>query len=198
MEIRKLENNKLHIRGYVNITDKCSRVLRENNLAFKEKVEPNCFKRAINKADDVLFLLNHDMDKKLGSLKERNLTLKEDNIGLYIDAEVENEELLNLYENGGFSGFSYGFRTLKDSLTEENGVNIRTLKDIDLIEVSILDSKETPAYYGTLLTSIEKRNLDDIEKRNFIADELEEVDNSKYLNELKKYADIIDEVLELI
>lgn len=202
MEIRKLENNKLHIRGYVNITDKCSRVLRENNLAFKEKVEVGCFKRALTKADDVLFLLNHDIDKKLGSLKERNLTLKEDNIGLYLDAEVESEELTNLYNNGGFSGFSYGFRTIDDSLKDENGTKIRTLKDIDLIEVSILDKTETPAYYGTLVTSIEKRSLEK-ETRNFVADELEEVeetreDNSEELRKIKEYADLIEEVLELI
>ena len=210
MEIRKLENNKLHIRGYVNITDKCSRVLRENNLAFKEKVEVGCFKRALSKADDVLFLLNHDMDKKLGSLKDGNLALKEDNIGLYIDAEVENEELLNLYNDGGFSsfsGFSYGFKTIDDSLKEENGTKIRTLKDIDLIEVSLLDSTETPAYYGTLVTSMETRSVEK-EIRNFVAEELEEVeetiednskeDNSEELRKLKEYADLIEEVLELI
>lgn len=207
MEIRKLENNKLHIRGYVNITDKCSRVLRENNLAFKEKVEPGCFRRTLNKADDVLFLLNHNMDKKLGSLKEGNLVLKEDAIGLYLDAEVDSGELLSLYDNGGFSGFSYGFRTIKDSLSEENETKIRTLKDIDLIEVSLLDSTETPAYYGTLVTSIEKRSLEK-EIRNFVAEELEEVEeiteddsienNSEELQKLKEYADLIKEVLELI
>lgn len=200
MEIRKLENNKLHIRGYVNITDKCSRVLRENNLAFKEKVEPGCFRRTLNKADDVLFLLNHNMDKKLGSLKEGNLVLKEDAIGLYLDAEVDSGELLSLYDNGGFSGFSYGFRTIKDSLSEENETKIRTLKDIDLIEVSLLDSTETPAYYGTLVTSIEKRSLEK-EIRNFIAEELEEdktEDNSAELQKIKEYADLIKEVLELI
>lgn len=207
MEIRKLENNKLHIRGYVNITDKASRVICENGIKFTERVEPKCFKRALSKADDVLFLLNHDMDKKLGSLKDGNLVLKEDNIGLYLDAEVESEELANIYNDGGFSGFSYGFKTLDDVLEDRNGAKIRTLKDIDLVEVSILDNSETPAYYGTIVTSIEKRSLEK-EIRNFVADELEETeepiednskeDNSDELQKLKEYTDLINEVLELI
>ena len=200
MEIRKLENNKLHIQGYVNITDKASRVISENGIKFSESVQPRCFQRALNKADDVLFLLNHDMDKKLGSLKDGNLVLKEDNIGLYLDAEVDSEELVNLYNDGGFSGFSYGFKTVDDSFEERNGNKVRTLKDIDLIEVSILDKTETPVYYGTLVTSIEKRSLEK-EIRNFIADELEEEkieDNSEELQKIKEYADLIKEVLELI
>lgn len=196
MEVRTI-NDKLYIKGYVNITDKCSRVIKENNLAFKEKVEPTCFRRAINKADNILFLLNHNENRKLGSLRDGNIKLKEDNIGLFIEAEIDDKEVLDLYNNDGFSGFSYGFRTIKDSLSEENGVNVRTLKDIDLIEVSLLDSTETPAYYGTLINSIEKRSLEK-EIRNFVSEELQEGDNSKELQELKDYANIIQEALDLI
>lgn len=197
MEIRKIDN-KLHIEGYVNISDKKSRVIHENGVKFIEEVEPRCFQRALCRADDVDLLLNHDVNKKLGSIKEGNITLKEDNIGLYIRADIENEEAIKAYDEGGFSGFSYGFTTLKDKYRDwDNGLKLRTLKDINLIEVSLLDSKTTPAYYGTMV-SAETRGLNKSEIRNFVAEELEPIDNSNELQELKEYADIIKEVLELI
>lgn len=197
MQIRKMDN-KLHIEGYVNISDKKSRVLHENGIKFIEEVEPRCFQRALGRADNIELLLNHDPNKKLGSLREGNITLKEDNIGLYIRADIENEDAIKAYDEGGFSGFSYGFTTINDKYRDwDSGLKLRTLKDINLIEVSLLDSKTTPAYYGTMVDA-ETRELNTKEVRNFVADELEEIDNSRELKELREYAEIIEEVLELI
>lgn len=197
MQIRKIDN-KLHIEGYVNISDKKSRVLYENGVKFVESVEPRCFQRALSRADNVELLLNHDRSKRLGSIKDGNITLKEDNIGLYIRADIDNEEAINAFDEGGFSGFSYGFTTINDNFRNwDNGLKLRTLKDINLIEVSLLDSKTTPAYYGTMV-SAEIRSENKTEIRNFVAEELEDINNSKELQDLKEYADIINEVLELI
>lgn len=152
MEVRQLDDGSLHITGYVNITDKSSRVLKDNkgNL-FVERVEPRCFKRALEK-NNVDFLLNHDTSKKLGSIAGGNLKLIEDNIGLKIEATVNNEEVRQAYENGGFSGFSYGFQKIRDNFRDwDNGIQLRTLQDIKLIEVSLLDSTKTPAYFGSLV-----------------------------------------------
>ena len=164
MEIRKLDNGSLHITGYVNITDKPSRVLRDRKGdSFVERVEPRCFTRALNTGDNVKFLLNHNHNIHLGSLEEGNLKLIEDNIGLKIDATVDNAEVRKAYDDGGFSGFSYGFQSLKDNFREwDNGVQLRTLQDIKLIEVSLLDSKTTPAYFGCMV-NVEHRDEDAIE-----------------------------------
>ena len=180
MEVRKLDDGSLHITGYVNITDKPSRVLRDSKgNSFVERVEPRCFARALNSGDNVKFLLNHNHDINLGSLDEGNLKLTEDNIGLKIEATVNNEEVRQAYENGGFSGFSYGFQKLRDNFRDwDNGIQLRTLQDIKLIEVSLLDSKTVPAYLGNLV-NVEQReeNGIDTEIRAF-SNELEQENNN--------------------
>ena len=164
MEVRKLDDGSLHITGYVNITDKPSRVLRDSKgNSFVERVEPRCFARALNSGDNVKFLLNHNHDINLGSLDEGNLKLTEDNIGLKIDATVNNEEVRKAYEEGGFSGFSYGFQKIRDNFRDwDNGIQLRTLQDIKLIEVSLLDSKTVPAYLGNLV-NVEQREENGID-----------------------------------
>lgn len=176
MEIRKLDDGSLHITGYVNITDKPSRVLRDSKgHNFVERVEPRCFTKALNTGHNVKFLLNHNHNIHLGSLDEGNLKLTEDNIGLKIDATVNNAEVRKAYDEGGFSGFSYGFQKIKDNFRDwDNGVQLRTLQEIRLIEVSLLDSKTTPAYFGSMV-NVEHRGEDatDTEIRAF-SNELEQ------------------------
>lgn len=169
MEIRKLDNGSLFITGYVNITEKPSRIMKNETGNFVERVESRAFTKALLRGNNVKFLLNHNHDKHLGSLEEGNLKLKEDNIGLKIEATINNDEVRELYENGGFNGFSYGFKKIKDEYrTWEPGVKLRTLKDIVLTEVSLLDSSTTPAYFGTMV-NVEQRSEgeDDVEMRYF-------------------------------
>lgn len=190
MEIRKLDDGSLHITGYVNITDKPSRVLRDSKgNSFVERVEPRCFARALNSGDNVKFLLNHNHDINLGSLDEGNLKLTEDNIGLKIDATVNNDKVRKAYDEGGFSGFSYGFQKIKDNFRDwDNGVQLRTLQEIRLIEVSLLDSKTVPAYFGSLV-NVEHReeNGIDTEIRAF-SNKLEQ-ENIETTEEVEERAD---------
>ena len=190
MEIRKLDDGSLHITGYVNITDKPSRVLRDSKgNSFVERVEPRCFARALNSGDNVKFLLNHNHDIHLGSLDEGNLKLTEDNIGLRIDATVNHAEVRKAYDEGGFSGFSYGFQKIKDNFRDwDNGVQLRTLQEIRLIEVSLLDSKTVPAYFGSLV-NVEHReeNGIDTEIRAF-SNKLEQ-ENIETTEEVEERAD---------
>lgn len=190
MEVRQLDDGSLHITGYVNITDKPSRVLRDSKgHNFVERVEPRCFARALNSGTNVKFLLNHNHDIHLGSLDEGNLKLTEDNIGLKIDATVNNEEVRQAYDEGGFSGFSYGFQKIKDNFRDwDNGVQLRTLQEIRLIEVSLLDSKTVPAYLGSLV-NVEHReeNGIDTEIRAF-SNELEQ-ENIESTEQVEQRAD---------
>nr|DAW05817.1 MAG TPA: major capsid protein [Caudoviricetes sp.] len=190
MEIRQLDNGSLHITGYVNITDKPSRVIKSKGIKFVERVEPRCFSKALMTGNNVEFLLNHNKSIHLGSLDEGNLKLIEDNIGLKIDATVNSEEVRQAYAEGGFSGFSYSFLALKDNFREwDNGVELRTLQEIRLIEVSLLDSKTTPAYFGSIV-NIEHReeNKKDIEIRAF-SEKLEDEDKADEKNNLSAIFD---------
>ena len=149
MKIEIRADNTALITGYVNVVDRESRVLRDASGPFVEVVQPGTFQRALEK-NEVGLMFNHI--KPLGSTEEA-LELKEDNIGLYARALVSDPDVIEKAKAGQLTGWSFGFFMNKDDWkTKEDGMRIRTLEDIDLAEVSILDM--TPAY---IATSIEMR-----------------------------------------
>jgi len=144
--------------GYVNAVGRDSRVLPSPKGKFIEQIKPKTFQRALERADNVDLLFNHKKDRKLGSTKEGNLELYEDNIGLRAIATVSDDEVIKKAKNGELRGWSFGFYTNKDSWEDgPDGIQRRYLEDIDLLEVSILD--KTPAY---IATTIEQRGEEDV------------------------------------
>lgn len=125
---------------------------------FIERICKGAFKKAIQRNNDIHILLNHNWDKDLGSTKEGNLELNEDNIGLFARATINDPEVVQKAKNGDLVGWSFGFadRDVQNSL--ENGIPTRAVKDLDLYEVSILDRTKSPAYEGTLITARSETN----------------------------------------
>ena len=149
----EIRENQVLLDGYVNAVERESRVLPSPRGRFKEKIRAKTFERALDKAENVDLLFNHDKNRKLGSLQEGNLQLYEDNIGLRAIAHVSDEEIIQKAKDGKLKGWSFGFVDNKPSWDDgEDGIQKRTLEDIELLEVSILD--KTPAYVAT---SIEAR-----------------------------------------
>ena len=149
MQIEIRADNTALITGYVNVAGRESRVLRDASGPFVEVVQPGTFQRALEK-NPVGLMFNHR--QALGSTEDV-LELKEDNIGLYARALVHDSEIVEKAKAGQLTGWSFGFFMNKDEWkTKEDGMRLRTLEDIDLAEVSILDM--TPAY---IATSIEMR-----------------------------------------
>lgn len=149
----EVRNNQVILDGYVNVTDRDSRELPSPKGKFIERVAPRTFQRALDNADDVNLLFNHDKNRKLGSIKEGNLKLREDNVGLRATATVTDEEIIEKAKNGELRGWSFGFRALKDDWEDmSEGLQRRNVRELELEEVSILD--KTPAY---MATSIEAR-----------------------------------------
>lgn len=149
----EIRGNQVILDGYVNAVERESRVLPSPRGRFIEKIKAGTFARALQRADDVELRFNHNPNRKLGSIKQGNLELFEDNIGLRAIATVTDEEVVQKAEKGELRGWSFGFRALKDTWEDgKDGILRRTLEDIDLVEVSILD--KTPAY---IATSIEAR-----------------------------------------
>lgn len=144
--------------GYVNAVGRDSRVLPSPKGKFIEQIKPKTFQRALEKADNVDLLFNHQKNRKLGSTKEGSLELYEDNIGLRAIATVLDDEVVKKAKNGELKGWSFGFYTNKDTWEDgKDGIQRRYLEDIDLLEVSILD--KTPAY---IATTIEQRGEEDV------------------------------------
>lgn len=149
MQIEIRADNTALITGYVNVAGRESRVLRDASGPFVEVVQPGTFQRALEK-NPVGLMFNHR--QALGSTEDV-LELKEDNIGLYARALVHDADIVDKAKAGQLTGWSFGFFVDKDEWkTKEDGMRLRTLEDIDLAEVSILDM--TPAY---IATSIEMR-----------------------------------------
>ncbi|MDF9627094.1 HK97 family phage prohead protease [Bacillus cereus] len=149
----EVRGNQVILDGYVNVVDRESRMLPSPRGYFKERIVPKTFEKALKKAKNVDLLFNHNKNRKLGSIENGNLELYEDNIGLRAIATVTDEQVIEKAKNKELRGWSFGFVSEKDAWEEgEAGVQKRSIEELELLEVSILDM--TPAYVAT---SIETR-----------------------------------------
>lgn len=162
----EIRDNSVLIRGYVCAVGRDSKRISSEKGEFVEQVRSGTWQKAINSNEDIAVLLNHDWSKKLGSTKD-NLTLKEDNIGLYAEIRTSNPDVVAKAKENKLSGWSFGFRAIKVSWGKtDDGIYRRYLDEIKLNEVSILDDTKTPAYYGTLV-EVRGNNYGGIEQRFF-------------------------------
>ena len=146
-----VRNNAVEIEGYVNAIERNSKTLRDRVGEFIERICKGAFKRALERAEDVRILLNHDMNRDLGGIKDGNLELHEDNIGLHARATITDAEVVEKAKRGDLVGWSFGFTDRDVDKSIENGVTVREVKDLNRYEVSLLDRSKSPAYDGTLV-----------------------------------------------
>ena len=161
MEIRVKEDS-VEIEGYVNAVERASKPLMSRVGQFIERICKGAFKKALKRNNDVHILLNHDWNRDLGSTKQGNLELEEDNIGLKARAIITDKDVIAKARNGELVGWSFGFQDREVENTIERGMPHRAVKDLDLAEVSILDRTKSPAYDGTLIMA-----RDDTEELHF-------------------------------
>lgn len=150
MNIR-VNKDSVEIDGYVNAVERLSKPLKDRLGEFVERVKVGAFKRALERAKDVRILLNHDWTRDLGGTKEGNLELYEDAIGLHARATITDKEVVEQARRGELVGWSFGFTDRDVEKSEENGLTVRNVKDLDLYEVSLINRSKVPAYDGTLV-----------------------------------------------
>ena len=169
----EVRNDSVVLDGYVNAVDRESKPIPTVNGRFIEKIKPGAFQRSLNSRENIDLLLNHDKNRKLGSTKEGNLELFEDNIGLI--EKAKNKQL---------RGWSFGFYTKKDRWEKfKDGYDKRTVEELDLFEVTIVDNTRNPAY---MATSIEMRDDKEVLTENRSTDfKAITIDESK--NKEKRY-----------
>lgn len=122
---------------------------------FIEKIKAGVFETALKRNNNVKVLLNHNPERELANTHDGTAILEEDNIGLRAEVTITDAEVVEKAKNHRLVGWSFGFYSNSDDVGEVGGVATRTVNDMDLMEVSILDDTRSPAYYGT---SIETRN----------------------------------------
>jgi uncharacterized protein len=176
MEIR---NDSVNISGYVNVVSRDSRMLPSSKGTFIEQVEPRAFERALGRTDNVDLLYNHTATRKLGSTQDGNLKLHEDAIGLYAETTVTDPEVVQKAKNGELRGWSFGFIAKEDRWDDSENPQRRYLKDLDLLEVSILSV--TPAYTAMSLeargeeTLVVEQRFEGFEDVKIIEEKREEI-----------------------
>lgn len=141
------------ISGYVNAVERYSKpiteILRNKVQTFIEKVRAGVFKTALKRNKDVKVLLNHDHNRELANTADGSAKLEEDNIGLRAEVIITDKEVVEKARQNKLVGWSFGFYPNADEIGTEGENTTRTLTDLDLAEVSILDDTKSPAYYGT-------------------------------------------------
>lgn len=146
-----IRSDHVHIEGYVNAVERLSKPITERLGTFRERVMAGTFKKALARAQDVRILLNHNEARDLGGIKDGNLHLEEDAIGLRAEADIYDADVMNDAKAGNLVGWSFGFYPIESRDTSEDGMPIKELHEIDLQEVSLLNRAHTPAYDGTLV-----------------------------------------------
>jgi len=144
-EVRALTDGGMRIGGYA------AKFNREaTGLAFREVIAPGAFTRSLASAEPVYLLVNHDTDQlPLASTRSGTLALSEDNVGLYMTADLDPSnpraaELHSALSRGDVEKMSFAFSIAPGGESRDSG--LRTLTDLNLFEVSVVT---WPAYDDT-------------------------------------------------
>ena len=149
IEIRELQDNELKIVCKVNDYGLSKEMIDKQGRKFKEIVPKDTWEKAIN--ENVKFYYNHKPYFELAD----SIELKAENDGVYLYATLKDTEkgLYEAIKDGLITGMSFGFKAIKDTFNHVGNYLQRTIEDMELFEVSILD--KTPAYNNTLVEARE-------------------------------------------
>ena len=110
----EIRNDSVLLDGYVNAVERESKPIPSERGLFIEKIKSGAFQRSLDKRPNVDLLLNHNSNKKLGSVEQGNLELFEDNIGLRAICTVYDEDVIQKAKNKQLRGWSFGFFNEKE------------------------------------------------------------------------------------
>lgn len=116
---------------------------------FREQIAPGAFAKSLDSAD-IRALFNHDSNIVLGRNKSGTLRLSEDATGLAIEIDPPDtqaaRDLMVSIKRKDIDQMSFGFRTITDKWEKRDGEWLRTLKEVELFDVSPVTY---PAYLST-------------------------------------------------
>ena len=165
--------------GHAAVFDTRTAIGNPLSWGFYEEVAPGAFTETLSKGD-ALFLVNHNSDLPVARVSVGDLRLDEDDIGLAVEADLDQEvsyirDMTRNIERRRVTGMSFGFRVIDDEWNvekvatsdgQEAEVEVRTIKSVELFEVS---TTPFPAYPTTdaALRAIQRRDdPDPLGRRN--------------------------------
>lgn len=159
-EYRKREDGGIRLAGYAALYDTFSERIGGERFGFRERIAPGAFRRTLDEGADIRALREHDPMLILGRTKSGTLEVREDAKGLYVEIDPPDTELgretLELVRRGDLSQMSFGFTVPKGGDEWNDNDDERTLKDVDLFDVSVV---AYPAYTDTQV-EIAQRSLE--------------------------------------
>lgn len=168
----ELRADGLHISGYVNVPGRESRPVITPRGRVIEIIEQRAFQKAIERADNIRMLLDHDPARVLAETRAGNLSVKEDAVGLRAESVVTDPEVIEDARQGKLRGWSFNIKNPVDSIEQRaDGLPIRHITDLDMDEITLVVNK-IPVYSST---SIEVR-ADTEESVEYRADTMEEAE----------------------
>ena len=151
IEARQAEDGTMRMAGYAAVFNEPS-----VPLPFIEKIAPGAFRKTLSETPDVRLLVNHE-GLPMARTKNGTMRLKEDDKGLYFEAELANtqeaRDLYTLVERGDVDQMSFAFRVIRQKWNDDR--TERSLTEVSLADgdVSIVTYPAYPA------TSVEAREL---------------------------------------
>ena len=146
IEVRAEDGKPPMLVGYAAVFNKWSCDLG----GFREQIMPGAFKRTLTEDGDVRALLNHDANFVLGRGKSGTARLIEDSVGLRVEIDLPDttagRDTRISVDRGDLDGMSFAFATIEDAWDYSGDVAERSLKDVDLSDVSVVTY---PAYPDT-------------------------------------------------
>jgi len=125
---------------------------------FEERLDPAAFNRALEQADEIALLWNHDTGKPLARVRAGNLRLWSDATGLGFEATLPDtqsgREAYELVKSGVVTQCSFGFQVRDEAYEKGATKPLRIIRDADLLEISLVTF---PANEGTSVEAREKQ-----------------------------------------
>lgn len=140
---------------------------------FRERVKKGAFKRSLSEGGAVVANIEHSSGLATLGRTPDTLRMKEDRAGLLTEIDLPDtqagKDVATLVDTGRLQGMSFKFRTISDEWNTEGGEEVRTLKDVDLFDVTVTAE---PAYPQTdvAMRSLEaaKRSVDEHLKADLV------------------------------
>jgi HK97 family phage prohead protease len=127
---------------------------------LKERIMPRAFNRALQEKHDAAALFNHDPNMILGRVSSGTLRLSKDHRGLRYEVKPPSTraDVVESIQRKDVKGSSFGFRVLEQKFRTEEGIDIREIHSVELLDVSPV---VYPAYK---CNSVGMRAIGDVEE----------------------------------
>lgn len=130
-----------HITGYVTVPGRESRPVQTPQGIVREIINQGAFADAIAKADNIRLLVDHNADRVYATTAGGSLDLYEDAVGVYADAYITDEDLIEAIKAGRVKGWSFDMSNVQDEVTpatDTEPLPIRHVMSFEISEISII------------------------------------------------------------